>query len=536
MTSNAAPDQVDSGGGGPEGPSTGAGTKRSAVPWIIGLVVVLVLGGGAIAVRAALGESDGQPAGALPSSAVAYARIDIDPSAGQKVQALRLANRFPAFGDATGITDPDVDLRARLFEEIRADAPGLADLDFAEDVEPWLGSRIGIAVLAPEGDDAEPGFAVAVQVTDQGAAEDGIARLAAAGGDVGGTDADGAEAGGESAGYAFAAGYAVFAETQELADRYVAAAEESSLADDEEFQADMTALGDEGVASAWMSSDAWELFSDAASMGMGGGDAGALGSVGGMTGLPFASGSAAYALRFDDRFVEVAMVGSGGELAVAGDAGESPITRLPESTLFAMSVANGDEYVRQSWEQLRSVAEETGQNVERQIKRFENQTGLALPDDLATLFGDHLTIAVDSDLGNIEDPAGVRVGALLDTDTEAAQGIIDKLVTLAGGAFEVETLETDGLLAVSVNEAYAAELTGGSLGDTDAFDLAVAYGAGSDFAMFFNIDELEGLDLFTQQADAEQLENVTPMQAVGLSVDMTEDGEVRASFRLTVNE
>ncbi len=109
-------------------------------------------------------------------------------------------------------------------------------------------------------------------------------------------------------------------------------------------------------------------------------------------------------------------------------------------------------------------------------------------------------------------------------------------MSLAGGGFEVATLETDGLLAVSVNEAYAGELTGGSLGDTDAFDLAVAYGADSDFAMFFNIDELEGLDLFTQQADAEQLENVTPMQAVGLSVDMTEDGEVRASFRLTVNE
>jgi len=536
MTSNAGPDQVDSSGVGPEGPSTGDGTRRSAVPWIIGLVVVLVLGGGAVAVRAALGESDGQPADALPSSAVAYARIDIDPSAGQKIQALRLANRFPAFGEATGISDSEVDLRARLFEEIRSGAPGLADLEFAEDVEPWLGSRIGIAVLAPEGDDAEPGFAVAVQVTDQGAAEDGIAGLTAAGAESDGAESDGAEPDGQAAGYAFAGGYAVFAETQELADRYVAAAEESSLADDEEFQADMTALGDEGVASAWMSSDAYELFSDAASMGMGGEDAGGLGSVGGMAGLPFASGSAAYALRFDDRFVEIAMVGSGGELAVAGAAGESPITRLPESTLFAMSVANGDEYVRQSWEQLTSVAEETGQNVEREIKRFENQTGLALPDDLATLFGDHLTIAVDADLGNLEDPSGLRVGALLDTDTEAATGIIDKLVALAGGGIDVATLETDGLLAVSVNEAYAGELTGGSLGETDAFDLAVAYGAESDLAMFFNVDELEGLDLFTQQADAEQLENVTPMQAVGFSVDMAEDGEVRASFRLTVNE
>lgn len=526
MSSNAAPDQIGSDGLGPESPSTGGGTKRSAVPWIIGLVVVLVLGGGAVAVRAALGDSDGQPAAALPSSAVAYARIDIDPSAGQKIQALRLANRFPAFGEVTGLTDPDVDLRARLFEEMRSDASGLADLDFAADVEPWLGSRIGIAVMPPDGDDAEPGFAVAVQVTDQGAAEDGIARLLAAG----------AETGGETtAGYAFTGDYAVFAETQELADRYVAGAEDSSLADDEEFQSDMTALGDEGVASAWSSADAYRLLDDAAGLAESP-DGDGVGSMAGMTGLPFTSGSAAYALRFDDRYVEIAMVGSGGQLAGAGDVGASPITGLPDSTLFAMSVAGGDEYVRQSWEQLSAVAEETGQNVEREIKRFEKETGLALPDDLATLFGDHLTVAVDSDLGNLEDPTGMRVGALLDTDTAAARGIIDELVTLAGGGMDVATIETDGLLAVSLNEAYAGELTDGSLGETDAFDLAVAYGAESDLAVFFNVDELEAIDVYTQQADAEQLENVAPLQAVGISVNLAEDGEVRASLRLTVNE
>lgn len=508
-----------------------ADRRRSFVPWVIGLVVVLVLGGGAVAVRAALGDSEGQPADALPSTAVAYARLDIDPSAAQKVQALRLANRFPAFGEATGLSDPEVDLRARLFEELRSDAPGLDELDFATDVEPWLGSRIGVAVLPPEGEDVVPGFAVAVQVTDQDAAEAGIARLTQAGTD-----------GAEPVGVAFANDYAIFAPTQELADGYVAAAEDGALSADEEFQADMSALGDQGVASAWVSADAYQMFSEIAGGAIpGSSPGGSFGTtdarpVAPTPSLPFAAGSAAYALRFDDRYVELAMVGNSPELAAPAES-ESPIVGLPETTLFAMSVANGDEYVQQAWEQLAALAEQTGQNFEREINRFERQTGLTLPDDLSTLLGDHLTLAVDSDLGNLEDPSDLRVGALLDTDTEAAQGVLDKLVTLAGEGIDVATVDADGVLAVSTNEAYASELTGGSLGETDAFDLAVAYGADSDIAAFFNVDELEGLDLFAEQMGAaDEIANIAPIQAAGFSADLGDDGEYRASFRLTVNE
>lgn len=518
------------GSGDGEGASSGDGGKRSYVPWVIGLVVVLVLGGGAVAVRAALGDSDGQPADALPSTAVAYARLDIDPSAGQKIQALRLANRFPAFGAATGLTDPEVDLRQRLFEELRSDAPGLADLDFAADVEPWLGSRIGVAVLAPEGEEPVPGFALAVQVTDQDAAEEGIARLIEAG----------LGSGEVPAGVAFAGDYAIFAPSQELADGYVAAAEDAPLSDDEEFRADMSALGDEGVASAWVSADAYQMFSEiAGGAGLAPGPGGSFGTaaarpVAPSPSLPFAAGSVAYALRFDDRYVELALVGNSPDLAAPADT-ESPIVGLPETTLFAMSLANGDEYVQQAWEQFAALAEQTGQSFEREINRFERQTGLTVPDDLSTLLGDHFTFVVDSDLGNLEDPSDLRVGALLDTDTEAAQDVIDKLVTLAGEGVDIATVDADGVLAVSTNEAYAGELTGGSLGETDAFDLAVAYGAESDIAAFFNVDELEGLDLFMEQM-GEELANIAPIQAVGFSADLGDEGEYRASFRLTVNE
>ena len=113
------------------------------MPWIIGLVVVLVIGGGAFAVRAALGGGGDQPASALPANTVAYGRIDLDPSASQKIAALRLADKFPGFEDATGITDPEVDLRERLWQLIQEGEAAADGIDYATDIEPWLGSRVG---------------------------------------------------------------------------------------------------------------------------------------------------------------------------------------------------------------------------------------------------------------------------------------------------------------------------------------------------------------------------------------------------------
>jgi len=537
------PDEIQSGPGGSSVWSPGGGetiesssaapggSRRAFIPWVIGLAVVLVLGTGAVAVRAALGEDAGGPADALPGSALVFARVDVDPSADQKVQALRLANRFPGFADATGLTDPEMDLRLSLFDAIREHSPA-ADIDFGRDVEPWLGSSFGVAMFAPADGETVPGVALAVEVTDQSAAEEGLAKLLALGSGEG------------AAAYSFSGSYALFATTQELADGYAADAAESPLSANEQFQADMASLGDEGVASAWVSADAYDALSEAAVglggmaggmvPGLGAGLGAGLGVSGGAPALQ--TGSMAYALRFEERYVEVAMVGSGGELPAASSDSESPIAQLPESTLFAASVADGGAYVQQSLDQMAAAAEQTGMNFERELRRFEKETGLTVPDDFVTLLGEHFTFAVDSDLGGLDTPTELRVGALLDTDAAAAQTIIDKIVAAAGGGIELASVESDGLLAVGPNEAYATELAGGSLGESSSFDLAVAYGADSDMAFYLNVDELETLDQFASEADAEVLENIATLQAVGFSMELTGDGDSRGSLRVTVDE
>ena len=54
-----------------------------------------------------------QPAEALPDSTIAYFSVDLDPSGGQKIEAIKTLRKFPAFTDKIDL-ETDDDLRERL--------------------------------------------------------------------------------------------------------------------------------------------------------------------------------------------------------------------------------------------------------------------------------------------------------------------------------------------------------------------------------------------------------------------------------------
>ena len=75
---------------------------------------------------------------------IGYVSIDLDPSGGQKIEALRTLNKFPAFKDELGL-DTDDDIRQQLFDEL--DLPEDCKIFYAEDIEPWLGERFAVAAV-----------------------------------------------------------------------------------------------------------------------------------------------------------------------------------------------------------------------------------------------------------------------------------------------------------------------------------------------------------------------------------------------------
>ncbi|MGI8644828.1 MAG: DUF3352 domain-containing protein, partial [Nocardioides sp.] len=254
---------------GPEYLEHGAGEPLAAAdpaphnlkPVLIGgaAVAVLALAGGAAWAAMSFFASGAQPAEALPGSTLGYASIDLDPTGGQKIEALRTLNKFPAFKEELGL-DTDDDLRRVIFDEIQGGDGACANLDYEDDIESWLGNRAAVAAVDTGAD--TPTVATVVQVTDTDAAKAGLVKIqnCAAGGDA----AQAAPDAGDLGGFVVEGEWAVLSETTELATRVSSAAADSSLADDSDYQQWTERAGDPGIMSMYAAPEAAAAVFDSA--------------------------------------------------------------------------------------------------------------------------------------------------------------------------------------------------------------------------------------------------------------------------------
>lgn len=495
---------------------------------------VLVAGSGAVFAWQALDGGGTQPHDVLPADAIGYVRLDLDPSAGQKIQAFRLLQKFPLFTEATGITDENVDLRELFIDELAASTG--CDIDFATDVEPWVGERAGAAMLPPSGDSTEPGYVVALQASDQENATAAMDRILGCGG-------SGDEAG--AIGRAYVDGYLLLTDTRENADAYAAGVAESSLADNAEFTRAMDLLGEQGVASAWFSGAAmFDAFDGSASaFGIG---AGASGN--GLPAVEEARGlieetynSVALSVRFDDRYAELAGVVTGTAYQSLGGGGVE--ADAPDGTTLFLGSNNSAQYIRDNWEAtIASVPE-----AEEMLAELQDQTGLVLPEDLATAFGENLTLAADAsdlDLAALTqngDFSSIDLGMRVVTDPEAFADLWERVQALAadsGASLDALPLQTtDDGYVLATSEDYAAQLLeGGGLADTDTYRTAVSGATEADSVLFLNLDAIEGLVLDAAGGTLTEAEtqSIEALQAVGMSVQL-EDGHMEMSLRVTTD-
>lgn len=168
-------------GSSPHGPngSPGRTARRLAVAAVA--VVALVGGGTGAALLLRLAGSSEQLLGRVPADVHGFVTIYLDPGAGQKLNLRRIAEAFPALGGTEGL-----DRRTgELLDELTASF----GLDYQEDVEPWLGSQVGVAFRV-EGE-REHAVAMLVASADDRLAAAALDRSAAAGGDR--TEIDGVE-------------------------------------------------------------------------------------------------------------------------------------------------------------------------------------------------------------------------------------------------------------------------------------------------------------------------------------------------------
>lgn len=480
--------------------------KRTGLWITIAIVLVLAIGGGAFAVVRALSGGGDQPADALPAESVAYARLDIDPSLGQKVAALEFLDSL----------DPEVkeilestDIREAFFDEITAGSPGLSGIDYENDIDPWLGDRLGVGVI-PDPDSTEAIVAVALQVTDEDAADESIERLVSELGGAGSID------------WFFHGDYAVFTEGPYAA-TVEAMVNEGTLADTDNFQSDHEQLGDQGVASFWADLDA---IGEAAGLDNAASDIsqdypGATGMAGLLTGSDeLNSGRLAAAVRLGDNHIEIHGVAHGHEEAIQG--GDSPqvILDLPEDTFAALGVEHGDQWVDVFW----TTFNEAAPDELAQIQQEAQADGIELPGDAKAIAGQSAAVAVGPSIidyfyGTTDQPdVAVKVST---EGIDRVDEIMSTVIAEEMGAGSEFPYVVDGdTYTAGSNQAYVdAVSSGGSLGDSDLFRNAVPNADGADLIGYVDITALHDTAREHLSHDPDFLDIVTNMGALGFSAE-----------------
>ncbi|WP_406318163.1 DUF3352 domain-containing protein [Streptosporangium sp. NBC_01639] len=485
------------GAGQPPAPPARKGGKGWLIAVIAALVVALVGGGGAYAVSLLSGGGT-QPHDVLPGSAIGYVRLDLDPAANQKLALFSIARKFTATKDSFRGEDP----RTALFDLLNKNAD--AKINYAADVEPWLGSRIGVAVLPPANGSEEPGFVGAIQVTDAEKAKAGIAKIAD----------------GDKYGIAFREDYALIAATQAEVDQ---AAQAAPLTDLPTFSDDLNDLGETGVLSFWMDAGrVAQLTPQVATQ-----DPAALAQLKNLR--------VAGALRFDEGYVELAGISRGAQaLEGMGEPEVTGIGKLPASTAGAVSFSGLGDVVSKQWAQILKSADQTaGGGLQQFADQAQQQAGLALPADLVTLLGKNLTVAVD---GTGLDGDQPKIGARIVTDPAKAQEVVGKIEKLlagdgtGGGLPPIAKVPGDGTLVLANSQEYAAELAkDGTLADDESFQLAIPDAGNATAAAYVDLNKIEKLYLQSMQGEART--NLQQLRAVGISG--TQSGG-DASFSLRV--
>ena len=519
---------------------------------LVGLAAVGVVGAVAAGGWAALNlmATGAQPASVVPSDAVAYVSLDLDPSAAQKVEAIRIIEKFPALDEELGLDAQD-DLRRWAFEEMRPDT--CPALDYEADVAPWIGDRVAIAVLPGRDGAAEPVPMVALQVTDAEAAAEGLDALA------GCADPAGDTAGGE-VGYAFADGYVVLAETTGTAEQIAVAASDAALADDATFLRWTEEAGDPGIAMAYVAPEAVTVMAAAAGtmpeeyadpgsglvpgLGFGGPDTEQLEKIAeDFEGL-------ASVLRFADGAVEVELAGGWlPEDFESPDGQSTGIGALPATTGAALGFSVPDGWAEDMMESLGQLA--GGMPVDDMLAEAEAATGLDLPEDVETLLGDGLSIALDSSLDasafESGDPAAVPVGVRVSGDPTEILPVVDKIRAAWGPGSEAMVVESgDGAVAFGTDPDYVVLLSGdGGLADEDSFRGVVPDADKASAAAYVDFDagdawverivvELAGMFPGAEGDGAEIQRNMESLDAFGVSSWV--DGEVvRGVLRLSTD-
>ena len=517
----------------PPEPSSSAPKKRLGVVAIVASVVaVVLLAGGGFAAWRFLAGGGPRPAEVLPASTFGVVSLDLDPSGGQKIEAIKTLRKFPSFREHTGIR-PDSDVIKAIWDDSLGKE--CKNVDYAQDVKPWIGQRAAFGGV--ELDKGKPLPVVAVQIKDKDAASKGFAKLAACA----------KQSGEDDFGYTVGDDYALISDSNAHAAAISAAGVKSPLSEDASYQKWTEAAGGPGILNGYLSPDAGQILKDAFGKELGSAGPGAAKQLDKAV-ADFKGAGAT--LQFKDGGLELSTAGGDVKQVGGKDVGDQ-VGELPKDTAAVLAGAIDGKQLSSSidsaFEGLGSLSGMFGGSETDMKAEIEKQTGVRLPDDVATLLGDSFSISVGGDapasIDKVQSPADVPAGYLVRGDEAKIKDLVDRIQKATGARLEdlPATFDTaDGKAVLATNPDYAKQLLAkGSLGDSETFKDVVPHADDSPFVFYLSLDNgwsktLADAARNTGDKDERELAaDLEAFQALGASA-WTDGGTTHSLLRLTV--
>ena len=277
-----------------------------------GAAAALLVAGAAFAAVNLLSGGGAQPESVLPGSTIAFAKLDLDPAANQKISFVQFISKLSGTFKQVDEQDPLKSVYSSL------DNGGSA----WSEIRPWLGDRYAVAAV-PAGKTVAP--VLVLEVTDEQAMRAYMAKQA------------------PETHIAMSEGFALIAEQQSTLDAI--ANSKTTLSDNGDFKADVSALPGDQVAVVW---------ADLKQVAKYGSDATALlGDTGAsaQSALESVSGRIAMGLHFTADSVVLAMVGRGTSVSgqsISAAAATEEVHNLPADALAGLSLAGIGDNIRKA--------------------------------------------------------------------------------------------------------------------------------------------------------------------------------------------
>jgi Protein of unknown function (DUF3352) len=350
-------------------------------------------------------DGDGDPASLVPADALVYGEAVVRPEGDQREAVLEAARKV------LRTDDPEAKI-AEWFKEASSD-----DLDYARDIEPWLGERVA-AWASPRGAEDNPGV-VMFESEDHDAAREAVRAGFEREGEVtDGSHGDVDYIVGPDGNAAGVVGDFLVAGPEADLKRAIDASEGDSLADTDEYADAVDALTDDRIAHFWL--DMRDLIELAQRSGeVSESDLQQLRTVFPLDRLEPIAGS--FTIESDRLAFESIVRGDG--LGALFGSGTPLVQELPGDSWAVYGIGKAGETVKES---LGSMGGGLGGAV---VKReFEKETGLDLDRDLLSWIGDAAAFVRGTTLEDVE--AGLIIQP---TDESRAAQSFGKIV----GALQV---------------------------------------------------------------------------------------------------